>query len=117
MAAIELSPAHQSILRELNATLTQLDDDATVMVLCNGKIPDAGPEGGDFYAFVDIKAARLIDFYDAIRAGRELKLGEYGEIVRSGLGVEPPSDVRREMEEHHNVDYALGEKLRFLFGV
>lgn len=112
-AMAELSPAHQSILRELNTTLSQLEDDATVMVLCNGKLPT----GQDFFAFVDIKAARLVDFYDAIRAGRELKLGEYGEIIRSGLGVEPPSDVRREMEEHHNVDYALGEKLRFLFGV
>lgn len=109
----ELSTVQQSILRELNTTLSALDDDAAVMVLCNGKIET----GQDFYAFVNIKSARLTSFYDAIRNGQQLRLGEYGEIIRSGNGVEPPTDVRREMEENYNVDYALGEKLRVLFGL
>lgn len=108
-----LSTVQQSILRELNTTLSALEDDAAVMVLCNGKLPT----GEDFYAFVNIKSARLTAFYDSIREGRELRLGEYGEVVRSGAGVEPPADVRREMEENYNVDYGLGEKLRTLFGV
>lgn len=108
-----LSPAQQSVLRELNSTLSALEDDAAVMVLCNGKLPS----GGDFYAFVNIAAAKLVGFYDAVRDGQELRLGDYGEVIRSGEGVEPPTEIRREMEQQYNVDYSLGEKLRFLFGV
>ena len=106
-----LSAAHQSILRELNTSLNALEEDEAVMVLCNGKLPDAA----DFYAFVNIKAAKLVAFYDAIREGQEIRLGEFGEVIRSGDGVEPPADVRQEMEKEYNLDYSLGEKLRFLF--
>lgn len=106
-----LSPVHQSILRELNTSLSALEDDAAVMVLCNGKMPD----NKDFYAFVNIKASKLVAFYDAIRDEQDIRLGEYGEIITSGEGVEPPAEIRKEMEEKYNLDYGLGEKLRFLF--
>lgn len=81
------------------------------MVLCNGKTPD----GSDFYAFVNIKANRLVDFYDSVREEKEIRLGEYGEVVRSGEGLEPAPEVRQEMETEYNLDYSLGEKLRLLF--
>ena len=106
-----LSPVHQAILRELNDSLQALDDDASVMILCNGKLPG----NVAFYAFLDIPAAKLMSFQDAIREGKELRLSEYGEIVRSGEGLEPPLEVRREMETQYNLDYGLGEKLRLLF--
>jgi hypothetical protein len=108
-----LSPIHQSLLRELNTSLNALEDDASVMVLCNGKLPD----GPHFYAFVNIAAAKLVAFYDAIREGKQVKLGEYGEVIASGEGVEPPADVRSKMEAEYNLDYGLGEKLRYLFQV
>jgi len=108
-----LSPIHQSVLRELNTSLNALEEDASVMVLCNGKLP-GGPH---FYAFVNIAAAKLVSFYDAIREGKEVKLGEYGEVIASGEGVEPPADVRRAMEAEYNLDYGHGEKLRYLFQV
>ena len=106
-----LSAVHQAILRELNTSLNALEEDEAVMVLCNGKLPG----GADFYAFVNIKAAKLVDFYDAIREERDIKLGEYGEVIRSGEGLEPSDEVRHEMEKEYNLDYSLGEKLRFLF--
>lgn len=106
-----LSPIHQAILRELNVSLSALDDSESVMVLCNGKFPG----GEDFYAFVNIQASKLVDFYDAVRDGEKIKLGEYGEVIRSGVGLEPPAEVRQEMEREYNLDYALGEKLRVLF--
>ena len=106
-----LSDTHQALLRELNTYLSTLEDDETVMVLCNGKVPD----GTEFYAFVNIRANQLADFYDFIRNGKEIRLGEFGEVVRSGEGLEPPADVRKEMEAEYNLDYGLGEKLRLLF--
>lgn len=106
-----LSDVHQAILRDLNASLSALEENEAVMVLCNGKMPD----NTDFYAFVNIKAAKLFDFYDCIRNEKEIRLGEFGDIVRSGEGFEPPSDVRREMENEYKLDYSLGEKLRLLF--
>jgi hypothetical protein len=106
-----LSDVHQAILRDLNASLSALEDDESIMVLCNGKLPD----DKEFYAFVNIKAARLVDFYDAIREGRDIRLGEYGEVIRSGEGLEPSAEIRREMETEYNLDYSLGEKLRLLF--
>jgi hypothetical protein len=106
-----LSDANQAILRELNASLSALEDDESVMVLCNGKMPD----GTEFYAFVNIRANQLAHFYDSVRNGKEIRLGEFGEVIRSGEGLEPPVEIRKEMEAEYNLDYGLGEKLRLLF--
>ena len=106
-----LSDTHQALLRDLNASLSTLEDDEAVMIMCNGKLPD----GMDFYAFVNIKAARLVDFYDSVREEKEIRLGDYGEVVYTGSGLEPPAEIRQEMEKEYNLDYSLGEKLRLLF--
>ena len=90
-----LSDTHQALLRDLNTSLSTLEDDEAVMIMCNGKLPD----GMDFYAFVNIKAARLVDFYDSVREEKEIRLGDFGEVVCTGSGLEPPPEIRQKALE------------------
>lgn len=81
--------------------LRDADDKVGIVHMINGKTG----KGENFYAYISVRPSRYEDFVLISRAKEQMDLHEFGEILESGFGNEPPADVRRMMEEKYGVDH------------
>jgi hypothetical protein len=64
-------------------------------------------KGEDFYAYVSILPSRYEDFTLISRAGEQMDIKEFGEVLLKGFGKKPPPEIRRQMEERYGVDHSF----------
>ena len=81
--------------------LLEADKKTGLVHLMCGKTGD----GKDFYAYINVLPSRYEDFLLISRAREQMNLSEFGEILESGFGREPPAEVRRMMEDKYQVDH------------
>jgi hypothetical protein len=62
-------------------------------------------EGRDAWWYVLVDAPKLEAFYRAMESGG-VDLADYGKIVKSGYGDEPPSIVKQEMKDQYDFEEA-----------
>src|ERR1700691_3029656 len=80
--------------------LKKADEEVSLIVFVNGKRPDDSA----FWAFLAIPPSKIMGFKKAQQLGESFLLDEYGEIIKHGVGKEPPTDVVKEMQENYGFD-------------
>lgn len=83
------------------AQLQEADGRLGIVHVISGK--DAN--GKDFYAYVSVRPSRYEEFILISRAGEEMDVAEFGNVLESGFGREPSPEIRRHMEEKYGVDH------------
>lgn len=69
-------------------------------------------KGEDFYAYISVLPSRYEEFSLISRAKEQMNLHEFGDILESGFGHEPPPSIRHRMENSHNIDYTFMDKVK-----
>lgn len=78
----------------------------TLMILCRGK--DA--MGRPIWAYLCIKPSMAMAFKEA-RARGNIDISEYGTVLESGSGEEPPANIKTRMERDYGVTHGSEEEL------
>jgi len=98
---------------ELSAeALKAADEHAGIIVLISGRDEDGVTP---FWAFMDILPSKYIGFRKAQATGESFFLDDYGDILITGKGKEPPEDVVQEMREEYGFDPDFEEKAVEMF--
>jgi len=87
--------------------LSALDEQMGIIHLLTGQTA----KGEDFYAYVSIPPSRYEDFVLITRAGEDMNVEEFGEVLEKGFGLTPPADVMQRMEDHFGVVHGFTEKM------
>ena len=99
-------------LKKLHAALTpdvlvKADAEAGIVHLMTGQTGS----GENFWAYIAVKPSRYEDFILSSRAQEEMNLHEFGDILESGFGTEPPADVRRTIESRDDIEVNFIQKV------
>lgn len=78
----------------------------TIMVLCQGK----DRRGKPIWAYLCIKPSMALGFKEA-RARGNVDITNYGSVLESGEGTEPPDDVKERMERDYGMNHQFEEEL------
>lgn len=78
----------------------------TVMILCRGR--DAA--GNPIWAYLCIKPSMAAAF-KAAREGGNVDIADYGTIIESGEGEEPPEKIKLRMERDYGVNHQFEQDL------
>lgn len=78
----------------------------TIMVLCRG----VGSNGKPCWAYLCIKPSMAKAFKDAREKG-PFDIEDYGSIIESGEGIEPPANVKRRMEVEYGMNHHYEDEL------
>lgn len=93
--AAEMPPLSQQSVADLLCT---------IIVLCKGQDADGKP----IWAYVCMKPSMVSAFkYARERGGFDV--ADYGTVLESGEGAEPPSSIRIRMERDYGVNHKLDE--------
>lgn len=78
----------------------------TIMVLCRGTNQDGEP----CWAYMCIKPS-MAQFFKEAREKGAFDLEEYGTILESGEGEEPPEDIKLRMEREYGMNHNYEENI------
>lgn len=76
------------------------------IVLCRGFNADQQP----IWAYLCIKPSMAADFKEARERGN-IDIAEFGTVLESGMGKEPPEDTKQLMERDYGVNHAFEEEI------
>lgn len=82
----------------------------TLIILCRGK----DMENKSIWAYLCIKPS-MASAFKAARERGDMDISDYGTILESGDGEEPPADVKTRMERDYGVNHAFEDKLLAAF--
>ena len=98
-----------AILQNTQPPLSQnamIDLLCTIMILCRG----IGEGGNSCWAYMCIKPSMAKSFKEARESG-PFDIEEYGAIIESGEGAEPPDEVKRRMEREYGMNHNYEDDL------
>ena len=78
----------------------------TLMILCRGFDERREP----IWAYLCIKPSMAKSFRDARERGN-IDISEYGTVIESGDGHEPPDEVKRRMERDYGMNHLYEQEL------
>lgn len=78
----------------------------TIMILCRGSDED----GEDCWAYMCVKPSMAQAFKDARDKGI-FDIEEYGTVIESGSGIEPPVEIKRRMERDFGMNHSYEDGL------
>ena len=78
----------------------------TIMILCRGKAPG----GKHVWAYMCIKPSMAKAFKEAREKGA-FDIEDYGSVIESGEGAEPPEEVQLRMERDYGMNHRYEEDL------
>jgi len=104
--AVELPPARPFNRAPDDLTDGYSDDAVRLVLVVRGRLADGEP----FWCYVALKPSKRWDFAAAqIEERLDLEeFEEFGEVIVSGLGVDPPDEVTRKVSELYGADLAAG---------
>jgi hypothetical protein len=98
-----------AILQNTQPPLSQnamIDLLCTIMILCRGVCEAGNP----CWAYMCIKPSMAKSFKEAREKG-PFDIEEYGAIIESGEGLEPPDEVKRRMEHEYGMNHNYEDDL------
>ena len=78
----------------------------TIMLLCKGFNAANRP----IWAYICVKPSMAKSFKEARDRGN-IDISDYGTVIDSGLGVEPPAEVQQRMVRDYGVNHEQAEEL------
>jgi hypothetical protein len=78
----------------------------TIMILCRGR----SMQGKPCWAYMCIKPSMAHAFKEAREKG-PFDLSNYGAIIESGDGIDPPQEVQQRMERDYGMNHNFEEEL------
>ncbi len=94
-------------MTELEDMLEHADKEVGIIPLVTGTTED----GYNFWAYVSITPSKYDDFKKA-QSGGEYVLSEYGDVLHSGMGDQPPQEEIKRMIDEYGIDPDFEEKAR-----
>lgn len=78
----------------------------TIIILCRGKSAENKP----IWAYLCIKPSMASAFKFARERG-DVDIADYGTVIESGEGQEPPSQIKARMERDYGVNHAFEDEI------
>ncbi len=84
---------------------------ADAMATINMIIYGENPDGDDIWAYLAIPPSKLHQFEQAAASNSELRVEDYGEILKQGYGKEPDDSIKKYMEDVYGVNHNFEEQV------
>ena len=88
---------------------SKADERLSIYELASSKTAD----GRDFYAYLAIIPSKYDAYKTAASSGESVKFTEYGDVILTGWGKQPTSEIESEMEDlfhmNHNFESEIME--------
>lgn len=94
-------------LADLPELPQDMDDKLGIIQLVKG-VANETP----FWAYMAMKPSRYKEYYQAVLEGRNLNLKDYGDVLESGWGDDPPAETHARMVEDYGFDDEMETRLQ-----
>lgn len=89
-------------------TIADIDKTVSIVDLCSGTTE----MGREFYAYISIPPSKYQDYRARQSRHEKINLDEFGDIIFSDWGKEPPADVRLHMEREYHLVHDLESRMQ-----
>lgn len=67
------------------------------IVLCNGRNKD----GTDFWIYLEVDKEAAEQMHKDYESQVTVNFTDYGKVIKSGMGKEPPEEIRKQIDEEY----------------